>query len=286
MAQLTILRSYAQRPDPTTLPGSVLFAHNEKTLTIFDAYPKSIFHFLVLPRAKAYEPKEEGGWKVEDLKDLRTVLGRGREKARKVLQDLEIAARECKDEIEEEMSARYGHKWDIWIGFHPVPSMNHIHLHVLSADLCSDKMKHKKHYNSFHPKGDFFLKLETVMEWLDAEKSYFRTMAKLNPKDYEPHLKEDLVCFHENCGRRFTNFQKLKDHLQAEYNKLKEKAIAKKAILDKLTNAKRKRETQERDGTPSTVASTSGSYQDSKNVDEEAVDSQPEKRRKSACNAS
>lgn len=29
-------------------------------------------------------------------------------------------------------------------GFHAVPSMKHVHLHVISTDLVSDRLKHKK----------------------------------------------------------------------------------------------------------------------------------------------
>lgn len=34
-------------------------------------------------------------------------------------------------------------------------------------------MKHKKHYNSFHPKLGFFLHLDEVLSWFDEEPSYF-----------------------------------------------------------------------------------------------------------------
>jgi aprataxin len=49
-----------------------------------------------------------------------------------------------------------------------------MHLHVLSADLCSDRMKNKKHYNSFHPKLGFFLDVDEVLSWFDAEPSYYQ----------------------------------------------------------------------------------------------------------------
>jgi aprataxin len=53
--QLRILRAYAKLDDAsllTTLPPTVYFSHTRHTLTIFDAYPKALFHFLVLPRLK------------------------------------------------------------------------------------------------------------------------------------------------------------------------------------------------------------------------------------------
>ncbi len=50
---LRILRAYAKLDDASlvaTLPPTIYFSHTRYTLTIFDAYPKALFHFLVLPR--------------------------------------------------------------------------------------------------------------------------------------------------------------------------------------------------------------------------------------------
>ena len=67
-------------------------------------------------------------------------------------------------------------------------SHRHLHLHVLSADMCSPAMKLKKHYNSFHPSHGFFLSLEEVRGWLDAEPSYFETV-----KAYSHSLNLNLL---------------------------------------------------------------------------------------------
>jgi aprataxin len=53
--QLQILRAYAKLDDASlvaTLPPTVYYSHTRHTLTIFDAYPKALFHFLVLPRLR------------------------------------------------------------------------------------------------------------------------------------------------------------------------------------------------------------------------------------------
>lgn len=54
MLQLKILRAYAKLDDASIaakkLPPTVYFSHTPHTLTIFDAYPKALFHFLILPR--------------------------------------------------------------------------------------------------------------------------------------------------------------------------------------------------------------------------------------------
>jgi hypothetical protein len=66
------------------------------------------------------------------------------------------------------------------------PFYRQVHLHVISSDLISPKLKNKKyarflrfedfsltassgrHYNSFHPKLGFFLHLEDVLEQVEA----------------------------------------------------------------------------------------------------------------------
>lgn len=52
--------------------------------------------------------------------------------------------------------------------------MDHVHLHIISDDLVSDKLKHKKHYNSFHPTLGFFLHLDDVLGWFDLPDAEFK----------------------------------------------------------------------------------------------------------------
>lgn len=113
---LIILRSYVQKSDPTSLPPSILLKHTQNTITIFDAYPKSIFHFLVLPRIRP-------PLNVFHLSTLRTLLKRDKAHAKEVLRVVAEDAQDLKKMIEEEMVQRYGFKWEIWMGFHAVPSM-------------------------------------------------------------------------------------------------------------------------------------------------------------------
>jgi aprataxin len=119
MTHLAVLRSYATKADPTKLPPSVRFDHTATTLTIFDCFPKSIFHFLVLPRPR---PTED----VKTLESLGTLLRSDRKQAKEVLIDIGEEAAKLRGQIEEEMLSRYGFKWPIWTGFHAVPSMVYV----------------------------------------------------------------------------------------------------------------------------------------------------------------
>lgn len=116
MANLGILRTYALK-DPASLPPSVLFHHSAKSLTLFDAFPKSIFHFLVLPRVT------ESSLTVSELASLKSLLKCDKDKAKKVILALKEDAAALKQDIEAEMMQVYGFKWGIWTGFHAAPSM-------------------------------------------------------------------------------------------------------------------------------------------------------------------
>ncbi|KAJ4480591.1 HIT-like domain-containing protein, partial [Lentinula edodes] len=210
MSNLFILRNYAQKV-PSTIPSSILFSSSSKSLTIYDSFPKSIFHFLVLPRVQSGSSID-----IDDLESLKTLFARDKEDAKIILNALNEDAQGVKREIEQEMQTRYGFKWPIWIGFHGAPSMHHLHLHVISSDLCSERLKNKKHYNSFHPKLGFFLHIDDVLSWFDSEPSYYREMVKLDQKAYEKLLKEDLVCW--KCEAPMKNIPTLKAHLQEEWN--------------------------------------------------------------------
>lgn len=113
---LTILRSYALRADPSTLPPTVRFSHDDHHLVVFDAFPKGIFHFLLLPRVQ--EP-----FSAADLSNLRSLLKCDRGSVKTTLEQWKEDAKVVVKDIEDEMVSRYGFKWDIWIGFHAVPSM-------------------------------------------------------------------------------------------------------------------------------------------------------------------
>ncbi|TFK76506.1 HIT-like protein [Pluteus cervinus] len=248
MSNLTVLRTYATT-DPAKIPASVLFNHTEDTLVIYDAYPKSTFHFLVLPRVR-------GSLTTNALSDLRTLLKGDKGVAKEVISKLAEAAAVLKDEIESEMVKCHGFKWGIWLGFHGNPSMEHLHLHVLSDDLCSERMKNKKHYNSFHPKLGFFIHIEEVQSWFDAEPSYYDSMVQRERKTFEPLLKEGLECW--RCGKEMKNIPVLKAHLQEEHDR--------EAKRRKLRGTKRKARAEEPAVSPK---------------DDEA---QPQKRQKSETN--
>lgn len=114
-------------------------------------------------------------------------------------------------ELKEGEKLPAGRDWEkeVVVGIHAVPSMHHLHIHVLSKDRYSETLKHRKHYNSFAT--PFFVELDAFP--LD-EGDVRRHPTK------EGYLKADMRCW--RCGENFVNkFAKLKEHLKVEFEEWK-----------------------------------------------------------------
>ncbi|GAA99755.1 uncharacterized protein L969DRAFT_103367 [Mixia osmundae IAM 14324] len=205
-----VLRKYAALDSPLdSLPFDVYLTHTNDALAIFDLFPKAKYHFLVLPRHNAAVYKTRG-LIADDFQSLRTLLRRGAEAALVVCKLLRDASEEVIAMIQDEMIKATGTSWPISAGFHAVPSMHHIHLHVISTDLVSDRLKHKKHYNSFDPRGTFFLSVDSVIDLLSrGQVDELRSMMD------EASTSGPLVSLH--TGETFKNIPLLKAHLEHVY---------------------------------------------------------------------
>ncbi|KAL6855751.1 HIT-like protein [Trichoderma novae-zelandiae] len=103
-----------------------------------------------------------------------------------------------------------GRNWlaEVKCGVHAVPSMGNLHVHVLSRDMHSPAMKHRKHYNSFNTPF-----LVDVADFPLAGADLGRARG---PGEEEGCMRRDLVCW--RCGRSFGNrFKELKGHLEEEF---------------------------------------------------------------------
>lgn len=87
------------------------------------------------------------------------------------------------------------------IGVHASPSMNHLHIHIMTPDLSSECLKTKAHYNSFST--PFFVPLERFPLAPDDPCR--------DPAQREAWKKGDMTCWH--CGQVVGNVPVLKRHL-------------------------------------------------------------------------
>jgi aprataxin len=105
-------------------------------MAVADKYPKARHHWLVMPRDESYT----------HYRDLRASDS-----------DLLLKMRCVGDKL---IAASGVPASDFAMGFHAVPSMTHLHLHVVSQDFDSPCLKNKKHWNSFTT--DFFVPLDEM----------------------------------------------------------------------------------------------------------------------------
>lgn len=98
---------------------------SDTLVIIKDKYPKAKFHYLVIPKVvQLNSARELTRSHINLLKEMQ-------EKAKVLVKN-------------------YHPKTKFKIGFHAKPSMDHLHLHVVSTDFVSTFMKTKKHWNSFN----------------------------------------------------------------------------------------------------------------------------------------
>ncbi|KAJ5488722.1 hypothetical protein N7539_003612 [Penicillium diatomitis] len=208
------LGAYISKPE--TFPPSVVVYYNDDFVTIHDMFPKSSLHLLLLPRDptktrlhpfEAFEDPEFLAKVKAEVQKLRHLAASelrrlyGKDSAQEQARQAALTAESPPDDLPP------GREWEqeIMCGVHAVPSMSHLHVHVISVDRYSERLKHRKHYNSFAtpffvPIGDFPLKPEDV---------------RRHPTR-EGYLKRDFVCW--RCGRGFGNrFAELKTHLEEEF---------------------------------------------------------------------
>lgn len=220
--------------NPTSFPSSVVICHNPDFVTIRDRYPKSSIHLLVLPRNPAktlLHPFEAlDGSDPAFLSSVRAECARVKSLAASELRRLfgkfsaQDQAREAalsadpphrsktkeddgEDAADDDLNLPPGRDWSssIMVGVHAVPSMSHLHIHVVSVDRRSDTLRHRKHYNSFST--PFFVPLEDLPL---AEADVRRWSGR------EGYLKRDFRCW--RCGKMFGNgFKRLKEHLEVEF---------------------------------------------------------------------
>lgn len=202
--------------DPASFHSSRVVYHTENFVVINDLFPKSSIHLLLLPRNPSRQLLHPfNAFDGSDAEFLASV----KEETRKlrILAAKELKRRfgkysktqQARDEAMQEPITSWpeGRDWDkeIISGIHAGPSMNHLHVHVMSREMHSECMRHRKHYNSFQTP---FL--------IDVEEFPLEEGDDRRHSGREGYLNRDLVCW--RCGKGFGNkFARLKEHLDEEF---------------------------------------------------------------------
>lgn len=217
---------------PERFPNEVLRV-TPNTVLIKDAFPKATVHLLLLPRSPAHyllHPhaafmdkeflammREEAAIGVRlAAAELSRRLGsfsatnQARDAALNHLNDVSAGDDTGDAKPTEELPLPPGRNYasEILVGTHAHPSMAHLHVHIVSRDMHSDRMRHRKHYNSFTT--PFLVPLAD--QPLTADDSRRETGYQ------NANLGRELVCW--RCGRAFGNkFVELKKHLETEFER-------------------------------------------------------------------
>ncbi|XP_030277906.1 aprataxin isoform X1 [Sparus aurata] len=158
---------------------------DDKVVIIKDKYPKARYHWLVLP------------WQsISSLKALR-------EEHCDLLKHMQEVGDRMVLQCPDASSLRFRS------GYHAIPSMSHVHLHVISQDFDSPCLKNKKHWNSFTT--DYFIESHDVIEMLERD-------GRVSVKDGTSELlKLPLRC--HVCRRELPTIPALKEHLKSHFPK-------------------------------------------------------------------
>jgi len=208
---------------PEKYDSSRVIFYNDNFVAIHDLYPKSSIHTLLLPRSPKFtlmHPIDA----FEDADFLTSVRTEAAKLKSLVAKELQLkysrfSAQEVSREkvlngevdLADDESLPEGRDWakEVRVGIHAHPSMNHLHVHVMSVDRYSECMRPRKHYNSFAT--PFFIELEAFPL---GEEDVRRHPGR------EGYLKRELVCW--RCGKGFGNkFARLKEHLAEEFEEWK-----------------------------------------------------------------
>ena len=166
-----------------------LFLRCEPFIILYDQFPKSKVHLLVLHRNPSYK----------SLKMLR--------KEERGHTELLCGMLTVGEHLKSALGKQYP-RWSFISGFHAIPSLEPLHMHVMSLDLESPCLKKKKHYNSFST--PFFLEGKFV--WKNFTAHGYLTLLREEKIPYYHELESGpMVCLW--CEQPLSNMPDMKDHV-------------------------------------------------------------------------
>ena len=195
---------YINRPE--AFQSDRVITYNDSVVLIHDLYPKATVHLLLLPR----DPSKYLLHPHEAFTDIDFLIMVREEAAKAVrLATSELRRRLSPYSGTEKMRisamnsdnppspsvAPPGRDFStsLKVGIHAHPSMTHLHIHIISEDMHSPCLRHKKHYNSFNT--SFFIPLA---DYPLAEDDPRRKVPLQNA-----NLSKDFICW--RCGKGFGN---------------------------------------------------------------------------------
>ncbi|KAL2509968.1 transcription factor bHLH [Forsythia ovata] len=173
------LYSIAMHPDKHK---NVVIEILDDVVVLNDLYPKAQRHLLVLARGEGLNRLADV--RREHLSLLKTMYAVGLKWTEKFLDENKSLA--------------------FRLGYHSVPSMRQLHLHVISQDFNSQHLKNKKHWNSFN--SPFFRDSVDVIQEVSNH-------GKVVLKNEDNILSMELRC--HRCRSAHPNIPLLRSHISS-----------------------------------------------------------------------
>jgi len=198
--------------DPESFPSSRVVYYNDKFVVINDLFPKSSVHLLILPRntqkniLRPQEAFDDAVFLAECKEEEKRVRALVASELRRKHGKYSAAERQRTAALEGDdppSELPPGRDWnsEVISGIHANPSMNHLHIHVMSRDMMSQCLKKTNHYLSFTT--DFFVGLDQFPLSNNDYRRHYR------------HFQDDMICW--RCGKNFKRkLASLKEHLDKE----------------------------------------------------------------------
>ena len=170
---------YASMNDP-----KMKVYQDELVVIIKDKYPKARYHFLALP--------------MEKIKDLSSM----NKNHLPLLKHMHAKAMD--------LTLKYPDQ-EFILGYHAIPSMAQVHMHIISLDFDSVCLKTKKHWNSFTT--DYLILSDKVQSELEK----YGKIHLATPSEGKALLNKDLKC--HRCDYTPKNMPDLKQHIVKHFKK-------------------------------------------------------------------
>ncbi|KNC82942.1 hypothetical protein SARC_04789 [Sphaeroforma arctica JP610] len=162
-----------------------LYHEDKACVVVRDTYNKARCHMLVIPKRSIDEPK---CLTTADLPLLQHIHERS----------LWVIAKMKRDHPElRDVGFR--------AGIHAIPSVRQLHIHVISQDFDSERLKNKKHWNSFTT--EYFIDTDELLAMLKAKGE-----VKVDSEKVQAALKRDMKC--HVCDQPLRNIPLLKKHIK------------------------------------------------------------------------
>ena len=163
---------------------SQVYEKDDLTVTLYDGFPKASYHYLVLP-------------KEEPIDSISELLPRHLPLLKRMDENAEKLIKKIKSVDPDTIFRK---------GYHAVPSLKRLHLHVVSQDFNSSRMKRKHHWNTFNT--EYFVDSDVVMETLEK-----RGQINVVEKEYNDLLELPMRC--NFCELTFEDIGDLKRHIRS-----------------------------------------------------------------------